>query len=406
MTLTMKENRRLQVFQEVLSGERTVREASDAVRISERQGWRVLAAVREHAALGVIHGNRGKPCPFRIADEVRDQVVALRQGTYAGFNDRHFTDELRDEEKLNLGRESVRKLLRACGMASVKPVKKRKHRCRRDPRERFGELLQGDGSEHDWLEGRGLRLTLVHFVDDATRYHWATFFYHESTDAYFQVIQEIIRRHGIPRGLYVDCHGIFNVNQGEYLPGNKPMTQFRRAMEELAISITYATSPQAKGRVERWGGIDQDRLVSELRKANACTIDEANCVLKRYLVKSNRRFARTPKDSTSAFMPLPEACDLKQILCWKEERTVMNDHTIAYHGHKLQIPKSPHFTALAKKKVVVHLCRDHSVHVFHQHERIAYFKNGRVDPAMVPIVSVDPTVVATHSPTLTFSRGH
>lgn len=410
MLLTMKENQRLQVFQGVLAGERTVQEASQAVGISERQGWRVLAAVRETGALGVIHGNRGKPCPFRIADEIRDRMVALRQGAYVGFNDRHFADELVDEEKIVVGRESVRTLLRAAGIASVKPVKKRRHRCRRDPRERCGELLQGDGSEHDWLEGRGPRLTLVHFVDDATRRHWGRFFYHESTEAYFRVMQEIVRQHGLPRGLYVDCHGIFKVNrtetQWEQETGKEPLTHFRRAMEELAIHLTYATSAQAKGRVERWGGIDQDRLVSELRKAKACTINEANHVLKPYLTKSNRRFARKPKDPTSAFIPLPEGCDLKQVLCWKEERTVANDNTIAFHGQQLQIPRSPRSGSFAKKKVIVHLCLDGSVHVFHRQERIAYFKNAKVDPGIVPIVSVPPSVVAAHSPTLTLLLGH
>ncbi len=407
MLLTMEENTRLQVMHEVMEGARTVIEAGQCLGISERQAYRLLAAVRKSGAQGVIHGNRGSLPWNKVAEETRAKILWLRQGPYTGFNDRHFVDELRDEEQVVIGRESVRKLLRARGIASVKPpVKKRKYRQRRDPRERFGELLQGDGSEHDWLEGRGPRLTLVHFVDDATSFHWGKFVYHESTEAYFQVIQEIIKRHGLPRGLYVDCHGIFKVNQGEPLPGEAPLTQFRRAMEELAIRITYATSPQAKGRVERWGGIDQDRLVSELRKAKACTIDDANRVLKRYLVKSNRRFARKPTNPTSAFVPVPEGCDLKQILCWKEERTVANDNTIAFHGQKLQIPRSPRSASFAKKKVVVHVGLNGSVHVFHRHERVAYFKNGRVDPAMVPINSVPLTVVEHHSPTLTFSLGH
>lgn len=406
MLLTMKENQRLQVFQEVLSGERTVKEASEMIGISERQGWRVASSVREHAALGVIHGNRGKRCSFRIADEVRDRIVALRQGPYAGFNDRHFTDELRDEEHIVLGRESVRTLLRAKGISATKPVKKRKHRRRREPRAQFGELLQGDGSEHDWLEGRGPRMTLIHFIDDATNHHWAHFFYHETTEAYFTVINGIIRKHGLMRGLYVDFHSVFSVNQGEHEAGKKPLTQFGRAMEELAVFIIYAGSPQAKGRVERRGGLDQDRLVSELRKAKACTIEEANQVLKTYLIKSNRRFPHAAKNPVSAFTPLPETCDLQQILCWKEERTVSNDNTISFHGKRLQIPKTLNGGTLAKKNVAVHLCLNRSLHVFHKRERVAYFKNGGIDPAIVPMISPTPAVLAAHSPPLTFSLGH
>jgi transposase len=406
MLLTVKKNQRLQVFQEVLAGERTVESASKAVGISERQGWRVLAAIRERGAFGVFHGNHGRRPWNKLSEQMAEKVLALRQSSYVGFNDRHFADELRDEEKIIIGRERVRTILRKSGIAAVKPQKKRKHRRRRDPRERFGELLQGDGSEHDWLEGRGPRLTLIHFVDDATNSHWGRFFYRESTEAYLTVMDEILRKHGLPRGLYVDFHGVFSVNQQVDEELSRPLTQFGRAMEELAVGIVFATSPQAKGRVERWGGVDQDRLVSELRKTNACTIDEANRVLKRYLVKSNRRFVRPPKNPASAFTSLPEGCDLKQILCWKEERTVANDNTIAYHGQKLQLPKSPRMASLAKKKVVVHLCLDGSVHVFHRHERVVFFKRVGVDPGIVPIISAPHTVVAAHSPTLSFSLGH
>lgn len=406
MLLMPRENKRLQVIHRVLEGEFTVREASELVGVSERQFYRVLAAVRALGARGVVHGNRERVPWNKLSEKMKEKILALRRGLYAGFNDRHFCDELIDEEKLSIGRESVRQLLRRSGIEAVRPMKKRKHRRRRDPREHFGELLQGDGSEHDWLEGRGPRLTLIHFIDDATSKHWARFFYRETTEAYFTVIDEIIREYGLPGGLYVDFHGVFSVNQGEHEAGKKPLTQFSRAMEELAVAVIFAGSPQAKGRVERRGGLDQDRLVSELRKTDAKTLHDANRVLKRYLVKSNRRFVRHPKNPTSAFTSLPDGCDLKQILCWKEERTVANDNTIAYHGQKLQLPKSPHLASLARKKVVVHLCLDGSVHVFHRHERVAYFKRLGIDPGMVPIVSAPHTVVAAHSPTLTFSLGH
>lgn len=408
MKLTMKENKRLQVMQEVLAGKLTMEAASRLLEITERHGWRLLAAVKERGALGVIHGNRGRVSPRRIGDEVRSQVITLRKSTYAGFNDRHFRDELVDEEGIAVGREMVRKLLRSAGISPVKPLKKRKHRRRREPKERFGEMLQGDGSIHDWLEGRGSPLTLVHFVDDATNVQWAEFFYQETTEAYFLLMQQILKRHGLPRSLYVDSHSIFQVNwketRNEELTGCKPLTHFACAMEELAIPIIIATSPQAKGRVERRGGLDQDRLVSELRKAKASTLEEARTVLKRYLSKSNRRFAR--KDKESAFIPLPKECDLKQILCWKEERVVANDNTISFHGKKLQIPKTPYRQTFAKAKVAVHLCLDGSVHLFHKQQRIAYFKKVGVDPEMVPVTPATRAALAAHSPSLTFSRGH
>lgn len=410
MRLTMRENKRLKVIHEVIARIKTIKEASLELGLSKRQIYRIKPRVKKNAVFGIIHGNRGRANAFKISDDIRKRILDLRRSEYLGFNDRHFTDELRDVEKIKIGRESVRKILRLSGIPATRKTKHRKHRRRRTPMERFGEMLQGDASSHDWLESRGHKFTLVHFVDDATNHQWANFFYTETTEGYFRVLLETLTKHGIPRCLYVDNHGIFKVNidntKYEQETGRKPLTQFKRAMEELAINVIYAESPQAKGRVERRGGLDQDRLVSELRKANAKTIDEARIVLKKYLKKSNQRFTKQPASKESAFIKLPENCDLKQILCWKEERTATNDNTISFHGKTLQIPPSANQQSYAKAKVAVHLCLDESVHVFHKKLRIAYFKKTGVDPAIVPIFSINRATLANHSPSLTFSLGH
>jgi hypothetical protein len=408
--LTMKENRRVIVMQEVISGEKTVVKASNELEMSERQGWRVLARVRKKGALGVVHGNRGRVSSRRISNKIRERIVELRNGAYRGFNDRHFADDLADEEKINLGRETVRKILRVSKIPSVHPVKKRKHRLRRKPKDRFGEMIQGDSSPHDWLEGRGPWLDLVHFVDDATGHEWADFFEEETTYGYFTVMMRLLEINGIPRAVYIDKHSVFRVNRDqtreEQLSGKRPLTTFGRAMEELGIQMIYADSPQAKGRVERRGGLNQDRLVSELRKANASTPEEARQVLKRHLRKNNRRFAKKPASPESAFIPVPEGCDLKQILCWKEERTVANDNSFSFQGQSFQIPKSPLRATWAKCKVAVHLCLDGSVHVFHKHSQIAYFKNTRINWNDLPVAPLNTEALQVHSPTLTFSLGH
>ena len=397
-------------MQEVMAGKRTVLEASSSLGMSERQGWRILARVREKGAQGVGHRNRGRRSSRRIGDKIRERVIRLRQGSYAGFNDRHFAQELRDQEKISLGREAIRGILRAAGIGSVHPVKKRKHRLRRQPKDRFGEMLQGDSSPHDWLEGRGPWLDLVHFVDDATGLEWADFFPEETTEAYFTVMMLILKTEGIPRSVYIDKHSVFRVNRDqtveEQLTGRKPLTTFGRAMGELAIQMIYADSPEAKGRVERRGGLHQDRLVSELRKAGASTIEEARKVLREHLKKNNTRFRKAPAKAESAFVPLPEGCDLKQILCWKEERTVANDNTISFQGKLFQIPKSSLRSTWAKCKVAVHLCLDGSMHLFHQHERIAYFKNTGVSWKQLPMTPLNTEALQVHSPTLTFLRGH
>lgn len=397
-------------MQEVIGRKKTVVEAVAQLGMSERQGWRVLSRVREKGALGAMHGNRGQESSRKISDKIRQQVLDLRNKEYTGFNDRHFAQELKDTGKKVPGRETIRKILRSAGIPSTRPVKKRKHRLRRAPKERFGEMLQGDSSPHDWLEGRGLRLDLVHFVDDATGVEWAGFFPEETTEAYFTVMMDILKTHGIPQSLYVDKHSVFRVNRDqtleEELSGKRPLTTFGRAMQELGVHMIYADSPQAKGRVERRGGLNQDRLVSELRRANARTLEEANIILSVHLKKNNARFRKTPASETSAFIPLPKDCDLNQILCWKEERTVANDNTIAFHGCRLQIPKSPLRSTWAKCKVAVHCCLDQSVHLFHNHERIAYFKNPGVSWKALPLAPLNTEALKAHSPTLTFSLGH
>jgi hypothetical protein len=408
--LTMKENKKLIVMQEVMAGKRTLAEGAKVLEMSERQGWRLLAQVRQRGALGVVHGNRGCLSSLKVEDKIREKVICLRKEKYAGFNDRHFTQELEDYEGISLSRETVRHILRSSGIASVHPVKKRKHWLRRAPKERFGEMLQGDSSPHDWLEGRGPKLDLIHFVDDATDTEWADFFSEETTEGYFTVMMDILKTQGIPKSLYVDNHGVFRVNRDqtkeEQLTGRRPLTTFGRAMEELGIQIIYATSPQAKGRVERRGGLNQDRLVSELRKAKASTREEARIVLKEHLKKNNPRFKKTPAKSESAFIPIPEECDLKQILCWKEERTVSNDNTIVFHGKAYQIPKSLLRSTYAKCRVMVHLCLDGSLQVFHKHNRIAYFKNTGVAWEKLSIAPLNTKALQVHSPTLTLSRWH
>lgn len=397
-------------MQEVIAGKKTVVEAVALLGMSERQGWRVLSRVREKGALGAMHGNRGRKSSRKISDKIRQRVLDLRNMEYVGFNDRHLTQELKDAGKAVPGRETIRKILREAGIPSTRPVKKRKHRLRRAPKERFGEMLQGDSSPHDWLEGRGPRLDLVHFVDDATGQEWADFFPEETTEAYFTVMMEILKKEGMPLSLYIDKHSVFRVNRDqtmeEELSGRRPLTTFGRAMEELGIHLIYADSPQAKGRVERRGGLNQDRLVSELRKANAATIEEACLVLREHLKKNNARFRKKQADAVSAFIPIPKGCDLKQILCWKEERTVSNDNTISFHGHQLQIPKSPIRSTWAKCKVAVHCCLDQSIHVFHNHEQIAYFKNPGVSWNSLPLAPINTEALKAHSPTLTFSLGH
>lgn len=409
LTLMPREEKRLRLLNEVEAGRRTVGAAAVELEVTERHAYRLLSQFRAHGVRGLLHGNRGSVPANKIPERLISQILALRKGEYAGFNDRHFQQELADEKGISVGRESVRKILRENHIEAKHQKRRREHRRRREPKERFGEMLQGDASPHDWLEGRGPLLALTHFVDDATGVEWAEFFEKETTEGYLTVMGGIIENQGIPMSLYVDKHSAFRVNRDqtfeEQLTGKRPLTTFGRAMEELGIRVIFADSAPAKGRVERKGGLNQDRLVSELRRANACTIEEARQILKQHLLKNNKRFYRAPKSAASAFGPRLSKSVLKQILCWKEERVVGNDNTISFQGKHIQIMPNTLRSSWAKCRVAVHYCLDGSLYIFHQGERIAYMKDVNVRWADLPESPEITGTLKRHSPNLTFSLG-
>ena len=268
LTLNRKEQKRLLVMNEIEKKKMKVREAVEVLGISERQGWRILAAYREEGAAGIAHGNRGRTPLHVLGEEIRERVVELAGERYAGFNHSHLTEMLQEREGLKISGSSVRRILLAAGMGSPKTRRPSKHRRRRERYPKEGMLIQVDGSSHDWLEGRGPEITLIASIDDATgRVPFALFREEEDAQGYFLLLREIVRRKGIPLAIYHDRHGIFKRSalEGsetleEQLLGKEPTTQFGRLLKELAIESIAARSPQAKGRVERLFGTFQDRL--------------------------------------------------------------------------------------------------------------------------------------------------
>lgn len=259
------------------------RGAAEVLGLSVQHLKRILAAYRKEAAEALAHGNRGKtPCNALDAG-TKDRVVELAQSTYTGCNHQHFTELLAEREGIILSRSTVRRFLVEEGVNSPRKRRPPKHRSRRERRAQRGMLLQVDGSDHDWPEGRGRRLTLVGAIDDATgEVSYALFREEEDAQGYFLLLSHIVQSHGIPLALYHDRHGIFvrsprdKESLEEELEGKRFPTQFGRVMEELGITSISALSPQAKGRIERLWGTFQDRLVTELRLAGTTTIQEAN----------------------------------------------------------------------------------------------------------------------------------
>lgn len=375
-TLTMQDEKRLDVIQRVYRGELTVVQAALVMGVSERQCYRVKARVGKAGAKGVVHGNRGRPCKRKTEEKMVQRVVELARGKYQGFNDHHLTEKLEEQEKIKLCREKVRQLLRAHGIGSPKKRRGIKHRSRRERRASEGMMLQVDGSPHDWLQGRGPRLCLIGAIDDATnKVMGALFVQAESSWGYFKLFSDIFKQHGLPHSIYTDCHSVFFTDReptlDEQLINKKPTTEVGRGLEELGVTLILAHSPQAKGRIERLWNTFQDRLVSELRLAKAKTVEQATVVLDRYLPVHNRKFAK-PAKAQPAWRKL-SALKIERALCFKQPRTVAKDNTVSFEGTVLQIPKTSPFRSYANKRIDVHVLLDGAVEFFYKTEKIATF---------------------------------
>jgi len=305
--------------------------------VSERQGWRILAAYRKEGAAALAHGNRGRT-PANVTSPVFcQQVVTLTKERYCGVNHTHLTELLEEREGITLSRSTLRRLLTRAGMPSPRRGRSLRHRYRRQRMPQEGMLLQMDGSHHRWLEDRGPWLTLFLAIDDATgTVPYAIFRERENTLGYFNLLKVIINQCGIPLGVYTDRHSIFHVERGPN-NGNVPLTQFGRALRELGITHVLAHSPEAKGRVERANGTFQDRLVSELRLSGASTITEANLVLWDFLPRFNQRFSVPAAQPGQAYRPIGPEMNIDGILCIKERRRVARDNTVQYRQRTLQL---------------------------------------------------------------------
>lgn len=354
-TLSQRELQRVAVIAQCVKGELACARAAVLLGLTPRHIKRLKARYKQGGAAALAHASRGRPSPRRTPDRQRERILRLARTTYAGFNDHHLCEKLREIEGLPIGRETLRQLLRAAGIGSPRRRRSPAHRQRRARRPREGEMLQVDGSPHDWLEGRGPRITLLGFQDDATgKVVGAGFFPIESAHGYFHVFRQVLRRYGVPLSLYGDRSGVFVRNDDhwsleEELAGRQQPTQFARALEQLGVTFIAALSPQAKGRIERLWGVFQDRLRSELRLAGAADLDAANQVLRRFLSDYNRRFRRAPASAQKAWRPAPRQLD--RICCFLHERTVSNDNVVQWQGRRFQIPPQPRRFSFAGAKV-------------------------------------------------------
>jgi transposase len=377
ITLTPEQQRRLIVLTQVREGRVAVTRAAPVLGLSVRQIYRLLARFRDQGAAALIHGNQGRRPANKKSTAVQRQVVRLAQTRYAGFNHSHLTEYLVEQHALALSRATVSRWLVAAGSPSPRPRRRRRFYRRRERMPQAGLLLQWDGSQHDWLEGRGPRLVLQGAIDDATNDVPAALFrLQEDAYGYLVVLRDLVRTRGIPVALYGDRTGILTnevrprpLTVDEQLQGRRrPLTQVGRALADLKIQWIPAHSPQAKGRIERLWGTFQDRLVSELRLAKARTLAQANVVLQTFLPRYNARFTRPAAQPGSGYRPLPAAVNLDDLCCFAYERTVANDNTVTLGPQRFQLLPAPHRTSYAQARAILrqHLDGTVSVHVNHQ----------------------------------------
>ena len=346
-----RELKRLHIVQKVIEGTVKQVEAGELLWLSDRQIRRILKRVREEGAGGVVHRLRGKPSNRQMPKKIKSKVIAVYRTKYQGFGPTLASEKLLDAEKLSISDETLRKWLIESG--DWKKGRKRKaHRQWRERKHHRGEMVQIDGSHHDWFEGRGPECVFMGYIDDATGRVFGRFYGYEGTIPAMDSFKRYIRKYGTPMSVYLDKHTTYKSTAKpsieEELAGTEPLSEVGRAMKELAVEVIHAHSPQAKGRVERLFKTLQDRLVKEMRLVNIGTIEEANRFLGEFLVKYNQRFAVAPKERVDLHQKVPKGLNLDKILCIRTPRALRNDFTVAHDRKLYQV-----LDAVRTKKVVV-----------------------------------------------------
>ena len=384
--MSERDLKRIQVLTEVLAGQRTVASAAAVLSLGVRQTFRWLATYEEQGGGGLAHKARGRTSNRQINAGVRKYAMELVRSKYADFGPTLATEMLLEKEALKVSRETLRKWMVEDGIWLSRKQRRSFHQPRLR-RECYGELVQIDGSEHRWFEGRGEPCTLLVFIDDATsQLMQLRFVPSESTSSYFECLRGYLDAHGCPVAFYSDKHSVFRVNRKEP-KGGQGMTQFGRALAELNIEIICANSSQAKGRVERANRTLQDRLVKELRLENVCDMDAGNAFLPGFVERFNERFSVPSARPDNLHRPLSiPANRLNDILCHREQRYVGDQLTLSYDRKQIILEQNDVSTELGGKYVDLYDFADGRLEVRSKGRVLPYRvfnKNQRVSHAAI-----------------------
>jgi len=352
--MSRKEREQLKVFEKLAAREITQAVAAQMLNMGERGIRKKLRRYRQQGDSGLVHRSRGRSSPRRWDGPDRALAIELLRSDWIGFGPTYMAEKLYELKGIKVSDETVRQMMIAEGLWFV-GKRKHKHRQRRERKLMVGILVQLDGSPHDWFEGRAPKCTLLVFIDDATsRILWLEFVESESFDGVAGAAQKYMQKHGRPVAFYVDYGSVFSVNLNN--PEREKITQFERIMHDLAVAVNHASSPQAKGRVERCNGTMQDRLVKEMRLAGISSMAKANKFVQQgdFIEKHNAKFAVPPAQEGDAHRSI-QGYDLYKIFCVQEERVVTNDFTVSYQSRILQLTKYQPAILRPKNRVIV--CR-------------------------------------------------
>jgi len=367
---SQRELKRLHIVQKVIEGSLKQTEAAELLSLSIRQTGRIMIRVREEGSLGVVHRSRGRESNRKLPQAIKDQVLNLYRKNYEGFGPTLAQEKLLERDGISISDETLRLWLIEAQLWKKKR-KGKQHRQWRPRKDRYGEMIQADGSHHDWFEGRGPACVFMGYIDDATGKVYGRYYEYEGTLPAMDSFRRYVRKYGIPMSLYMDKHTTYKATGEpsieEQLNGTEPMSEFGRALKELGVELIHAHSPQAKGRVERLFGTLQDRLVKEMRLRGISSIVEANAFLTEYLPIYNRRFAKKAAQPENLHRPIPKGLNLQRILCIKTERTVRNDFTLAHDRKLYQIEE-----AVKTKKALIEEYTDGSMALWCQGQKVKF----------------------------------
>lgn len=392
--MSSRELQRVEVLGRVKSKALKQTQAAEVLGLSYRQVKRLWRGYKQRGPKGLRHGNAGRVSNRAKPARLRRRVLGLVADKYEDFGPTLAAEHLAEEDELEIDAETLRRWMLAAGLWRRRRSRK-KHCQRRERKRHFGELVQMDGSFEAWFEERGPEGCLMHMVDDATSQSLGRLGEQETIWTAVGVLRAWIQKHGVPRALYTDWKNLYKraPTPAEQMRGDTPQTQFGRMCEKLGITIIAASSPQAKGRVERTHGTHQDRLIKKLRRKGIQDYAAANEYLEKiYLPEHNRRFARPPAEPEDYHRRAPSASELRQIFRLETERRISNDWVVQHHGHWLQLQPASRRYGPTRAKALVCEYEDGHLEVYYRGERIQHreLAGPPPRPATVPVASSSP----------------